>query len=189
MKRSERLVVAATAEDSALLRDMIAGETDALAELYDRYALQALGMATRLLGDRGRAEDAIQDVFYSLWSSASSYNIERGSVRSWLFRAVRNRCIDYRRQALSRPRLISDDEAIDQFPTPNIDEIAITAVDGETIRRAFRAIPPEQAQVIELAYFDGYSQREIAAMLGLPIGTVKSRTRRGLHALRGRLIT
>jgi RNA polymerase sigma-70 factor (ECF subfamily) len=166
---------------------MIACETRALEELCGRYAAQALGMATRLLGDRGRAEDAVQDVFYSLWRAAPSYNTERGSVRSWLFRAVRNRCIDYQRQNLSRPRLVSDDEAIERLPAPNIDELAISSVDGEIVRRAFRHIPREQAQAIELAYYDGYTQREIAEMLGLPIGTVKSRTRLGLHALRRRL--
>ena len=83
--------------------------------------------------------------------------------------------------------MVSDDEAIERVPAPNIDDVAISAVDGEIICRAFGGIPREQARVIELAYFDCYSQREIAEMLGLPLGTVKSRIRLGLHALRRRL--
>jgi RNA polymerase sigma-70 factor, ECF subfamily len=170
----------------------VAGDREALAMLYDRYSSLAYGVAMRVLGDPARAEDAVQDAFVNVWNRASTFDAARGSLRAWLLTTVRNRCIDYIRGRGSRER--REDEL-----NPNVDyaqapsdpwrEVALS-LERSAVRDAMSSLPAEQRQVVEMAYFGGYSHAEIADMTRVPLGTVKGRMRLALEKmssyLRGR---
>ena len=139
----------------------------------------------RILGDPGRAEDAVQDAFMSVWSHAASFDAERGSLRAWLLTSVRNRCIDYLRGRGSRERQereLQPDVAYAASTTDPWREVALS-LERNALRDAVASLPAEQRQVIELAYFGGYSHVEIAGMTRVPLGTVKGRMRLGLEKL------
>ncbi len=157
---------------------------------YERQGAPAFSLALRIVGDRGLAEDVAQEAFLSIWRSKAGYDPARGSVRSWSLGIVRNRAIDaLRRAAAPAPRLDLDDEAVIETQRSQ----ALT--DAEVIRRdaagrvrgVLNALPHEQSQVIELAYFGGFTHTEIAAMLDTPVGTIKGRMRLGLKKLRDQL--
>ena len=139
----------------------------------------------RILGDPGRAEDAVQDAFMSVWTRASSFDSERGSLRAWLLGSVRNRCIDYLRGRGAHEREereLQPDIASDASPSDPWREVALS-LERSAVRDAVASLPSEQRQVIELAYFGGYTQVEIAGMTRVPLGTVKGRIRLGLEKL------
>lgn len=156
----------------------------ALGVVYDRYAGIAFALAYRTLGDRGQAEDVVQEAFLSLWRRAGTFDSERGNLKSWLMTIVRNAAIDRRRGRFRH-------EATEQ----NIDDHAYRLesddlwgdvernLTGETVREALDVLPASQREVIQLAYFNGLSQSEIAERTGLPLGTIKSRARLGLRKL------
>ena len=162
-------------------------DAGAFAVLYDRHASAAYSLAYRMVGSPGAAEDVTQEAFLTLWRRGDRFDAARGSVRAWMLGIVRNRAIDVlRRAAGPAPRLDADDDAVlQEAPAP-------TATDAEAIRREtarqvrglLRALPPEQRQVIDLAYFGGFTHSEIAGMLGMPLGTVKGRMRLGLEKVR-----
>lgn len=164
---------------------MAAGSQVALADLYDRYAGLAYGIAIRVLGDPGRAEDAVQEAFLNVWNRAQTFDPERGSLRTWLLTAVRNRSIDYlrgrggheRRELELQPALASSGQRGDPWR-----EVSLS-LEREAVREALASLPPEQRQAIELAYFGGYTQTEIAGLTRVPVGTVKGRTRLALEKL------
>lgn len=171
---------------------MAAGNHEALAQLYDRYAGLAYGVALRVLGDPGRAEDAVQDAFMNVWKRAASFDPERGSLRAWLLTSVRNRCIDYLRGRGSHERQeqeLQPEVAYALSPSDPWREVALS-LERTAVRDAMASLPAEQRQAIELAYFGGYSHTEIADMTRVPLGTVKGRMRLGLEKmssyLRGR---
>jgi RNA polymerase sigma-70 factor (ECF subfamily) len=146
----------------------------------------------RILGDPGRAEDAVQDAFLNVWNRAASFDPKRGSLRAWLLAAVRNRCIDLLRGRAGRERqeLELEAEVADaQSPSDPWREVALS-LERAAVRDAMASLPPEQRQAVELAYFGGYSHVEIAGMTRVPLGTVKGRMRLGLEKmesfLRGR---
>lgn len=174
--------------DDALLAAIARQDERAIATLYDRYGGLAYGLAYRILGDRAAAEDVVQEAFLSVWRRAVSFEAARGSARSWLLSIVHHRAIDRLRGTPGRARQ----------DTP-LDEVEwVVAVDDpwrdveltlqrEALRRGLDGLPEEQRRAIELAYFGGYTQTEIAGATGVPLGTVKGRIRMGLHKLRGLL--
>ncbi len=168
------------------------GEQDpaAFEVFYDRHGGVAYSLAYRIVGEQAAAEDVIQEAFISIWRSGGRYDRTRGSVRSWTLGIVRNRAIDLLRSRAGRtPKLGFDDEAVlEQRPSGDFtDEEALRRETAAEVRGALGALPGEQSKVIELAYFGGFSQSEIAAMLEVPLGTVKGRMRLGLEKIRGRL--
>jgi RNA polymerase sigma-70 factor, ECF subfamily len=169
--------------DQALLERIAGRDSHALADLYDRFAPVALALAGRILGDRSEAEDVLQIVFTRVWQEAGRYDPSKGSAASWLLSWVRNGAIDRlrRRDALRRATLHS----VDQAPSGHSDEVPLDASeDKEKVARALADLPADQRQVIELAYFEGLSQTQIAQKLGEPLGTVKTRMRLGMNKLR-----
>jgi RNA polymerase sigma-70 factor (ECF subfamily) len=158
--------------------------------LYDRHGGAAFSLAYRIVGDRTTAEDVAQEAFLSIWRSNARFDRARGSVRSWVLGVVRNRAIDaLRRGGAQAPRLDADDDGVLEARP------AEERTEGEALRRetageikaALGELPEDQSQVIQLAYFGGFSHSEIAEMLGMPLGTVKGRMRLGLEKIRVRL--
>jgi RNA polymerase sigma-70 factor (ECF subfamily) len=156
---------------------------DSLETLYDAHHRQAIGLAYRMLGDRNDAEEVVQEVFLAAWRSGHTYDASRGTTQTWLLSMVRNRSIDVLRAKRRRP-VEAMPETLDPPDASDVPAEAVANVDAETARRALSNLPPEQKQVIELAYFSGLSHSEIAAQLAAPIGTVKGRIRLGLDRLR-----
>jgi RNA polymerase sigma-70 factor (ECF subfamily) len=177
-------------DDARLGAAMAGGQVDALAELYDRYGSLAYSVAIRVLGDPGRAEDVVQEVFLKLWNSASRFDAGRGSLRTWILTAVRNRSIDHLRGRAAHEReeaeLTTDAVATAAGSDP-WRELSL-ALEREAIREALATLPTEQRQAVELAYWGGYSHREIAEMARVPLSTVKGRMRLALEKLHSYLI-
>lgn len=171
--------------DEALLAAVQRRDERAIAALYDRYGGLAFGLAYRILDDRGAAEDVVQDAFMSVWRRAVSFQLDRGSVRTWLLSIVHHRAIDRLRGAAGKTRR---DEPLDEIDRiAQVDdpwrEVSIR-VQGDVLKRGLATLPEAQRQTIELAYFGGYTQQEIATAMDVPVGTVKGRMRIGLQKLR-----
>ncbi|HET7455803.1 MAG TPA: sigma-70 family RNA polymerase sigma factor [Solirubrobacterales bacterium] len=165
-------------------------DPEAFEVLYDRHGGAAYSLAYRIVGDRAAAEEVTQEAFISVWRSGARFDAARGSVRSWLLSVVRNRAIDFlRSKAGKAPKLDFDDEsALEQRPAAErTEEEALRRETAVEVRGAIGKLPGEQAKVIELAYFGGFSHSEIAEILSLPMGTVKGRMRLGLEKIRGEL--
>lgn len=161
------------------------GDTGAFAGLYDRHSRAAYSLAYRMMGERQAAEDLVQEAFLQVWRAAGSYRAERGSVRTWMLSIVHHRGIDQLRSSASRRRI--QDRVQATAPTSQPSEgFAETWRNSqrEQVREALRGLPPEQLNVLELAYFSGYTHKEIAELLDLPLGTVKGRMRLGLKKIR-----
>jgi RNA polymerase sigma-70 factor (ECF subfamily) len=155
-----------------------------LEALYDAHHRQAIGLAYRILGDLGEAEEAVQEAFLSAWRSADTYDPSRGSRQTWILSTVRNRSIDMLRARRRRP-VQPLAEGVDPADVrEDVPAQAASNVDAATARAALDSLPPEQKQVIELAYFGGLSHTEIATQLAAPIGTIKGRIRLALNHLR-----
>jgi RNA polymerase sigma-70 factor, ECF subfamily len=165
-------------------------DAEAFEVFYDRHGGASFSLAYRILGDRTAAEDCIQEAFISIWRSGGKFDATRGSVRSWTLSIVRNRAIDaLRSKAGKAPKLTFDDDAILEA-RPAEERTEDEAMRNETateVRGAISHLPDEQSKVIELAYFGGFSQSEIAGMLNVPLGTVKGRMRLGLEKIRGEM--
>jgi RNA polymerase sigma factor (sigma-70 family) len=177
--------------EAELMRQVAAGEIGGLETLYDRYHSMAYALALRITTETGLAEDVVQDSFLGLWRNASRYAEAKGSVRGWLLAIVRHRAID----AMRRQRkgvALGDESDGELLPTaltlPDIWPEVSGHLDAEQVRSALTVLPPAQREVIELAYFDGLTQREIADKTHAPLGTVKSRMRLGLGALREQIV-
>ena len=165
--------------DGELIRMVGSGDRSAFDALYRRYSRPVFGLALRRLGDRGRAEDAVQETFASVWRAAGSYKPERGPGAPWLYAVARNAIVDNGR-AKREPPVDSPDEAADEEGPAERAESGWVAW---RVHRALAELPESERQVIELAYWGGRSQSEIADLLGIPLGTVKTRTRTGLSRL------
>jgi RNA polymerase sigma-70 factor (ECF subfamily) len=165
-------------------------DAEAFEVFYDRHGGAAYSLAYRILGERGAAEDCIQEAFISIWRSGGKFDAGRGSVRSWTLSIVRNRAIDVlRSKAGKAPKMtFDDDEIIESRPSGELtEEEAMRNETATEVRGALAQLPGEQSKVIQLAYFGGFSQSEIAGMLNVPLGTVKGRMRLGLEKIRGEL--
>lgn len=165
--------------DGQLIQRTAGGDRGAFEDLYKRYSRAVFGLALRRLGDRGRAEDAVQETFASIWRSASSYRPERGAGAPWLFAVARNAIVDRGRARRETPADIP--EEADREPGPP--EHAEHGWVSWRIHRALEDLTEREREVVSLAYWSGLSQSEVADFLGIPLGTVKTRTRAALAHL------
>ena len=181
--------------DASLVADMADGDERALASLYDRYASLAYSLSLAILRNEADAQEATADAFAQLWRSASRFDATRGSVQAWVTTVTRSRSLDMLRargrRARSLERSALEDESGLALPlsSPSLapDRRVELVQMQQTVRSAMAALPDDQRSVLELAYFGGYSQSEIAEQTRLPLGTVKTRTRLEMEKLRGAL--
>ena len=168
--------------DEALLALCSRADENALGELYDRYGRVAYGLALRIVRDRGLAEDAVQEAFLAVWRSAGAFLAEQGKPSTWILTLVHRRAVDLvRREERRRAEPLEETD----HPTGEAtDEEAWLRAQRQVVQEALRKLPPEQREAIELAYYGGFTQSELAEKLGLPLGTIKSRMFTGLKRLR-----
>lgn len=180
-------------EDQALIRRVAAGDESAFSALYDRWQHVVSALADRILADADEADDAVEETFWQAWRGAAGYDAARGSVQTWLLTIARTRSLDRLRARRRRREESSDEQDAESSPSvsyqaedPGGD--ASTGAEYEEqrlmVRAALAALPVEQRTTLELAYFGGLSQSEIAEKMGEPLGTVKTRTRMALQKLR-----
>jgi len=179
-KASIPQVSADSRTDAELIGLVAAGDHRAFEELHRRYARPVLGIALRRIGDRGRAEDATQDTFASLWRSANRFDPTRGKATSWLFTVARNAIVDGLRR---RPEPTVEAPPDVPEPGPGPDDAAESEWVSWRVHRALETLPDHERTLVELAYWSGLSQSEIADHLEIPLGTVKTRTRSALSRL------
>jgi len=171
-----------------LLRRIASADLVAFETIYDLYGSVAYGVALRITTDQGLAQDVVQDAFISVWRHAAQFDPDRGSVKTWLLAIVHHRALDEVRRRRGIEGL-PDPEADPPAPLilPDVWGEVAERLDAESVREAFAALPEPQREALRLAYYEGLTHYEIAARMGTPLGTVKSRTRLGLLGLRRRL--
>jgi RNA polymerase sigma-70 factor (ECF subfamily) len=167
-------------DDEVLVRRVASGDERALSELYDRYSGLVYGTGMRLLGDRGTAEELVQDVFTSVWKNAGGFDPSRARFATWLYRITRNRVTDLIRRRNARVRTVGDESLLEPGEIDPSDALSRNF----DVAAALLRLSPVHREVLELAYFRGLSQREISELTHTPLGTVKSRTTAALRALR-----
>jgi RNA polymerase sigma factor (sigma-70 family) len=168
--------------DEALVLLAARSEQSALAELYDRYGRPAYGLALRILRDDTLAEDAVQEAFMSLWRTAPRFVPERGKASTWILTLVHRKAVDIvRREQVRRADALAEDAG---ERAQAADEEAWLRLQRERVQNALRQLPDQQREAIELAYYGGFTQSELAERLGQPLGTIKSRMFAGLARLR-----
>ena len=176
--------------DVDLMALVRAGEASGLEQLYDRYSRPAYSLARRILGDAGLAEDVLQEVFMALWRQPAKYDPSRGGFSSWLLAMTHHKAVDSvrREETLRRRRAkaAEDDETLigEAGGGPDIDDQVLTSLQRDGVRRALRELPQVQREALTLAYFGGYTQREIAGLTATPLGTVKTRMLAGMRRMR-----
>jgi RNA polymerase sigma-70 factor (ECF subfamily) len=171
--------------DVLLVARCAKGDEGALAELYDLFGRAAYALALRIVRDASQAEDVVQEAFLDLWRGAARFDPSRSRPASYLLTFVHRRAVDLVRREQARPQRGGDvDDIADRAGKDDVPAALITSEQGANVRRALLDLPPPQRQVLELAYFNGLSQSEIAEHLGEPLGTVKSRTHVALSRLR-----
>jgi RNA polymerase sigma-70 factor, ECF subfamily len=174
-------------DDQALVERMARGDAEALGALYDLHSPLLRALATRVLGNAAAAEDLVHDVFLEAWQHAGEYDPGRGSVRTWLTLRARSRAIDRKKSApATRTVHVGDSGWLERMAADTND--ASSAPDRARVRRVLLDLPEEQCRVLLLGYFEGLSSSEIAARVGVPIGTVKSRVAAALSRLRAELL-
>jgi RNA polymerase sigma factor (sigma-70 family) len=184
--RRDSVTEPARLSDEALVAAVAAADEDALAELYDRFGRVAYGLAYKVLQDAALAEDAVQEAFLQAWRGAGAYRPERAKASTWLLTFVHRRAVDLVRRE-ERRRTVR----LDPLPEPSgsgADEEVVARSRREIVQDALRRLPTEQREAIELAYYGGLTQSELAAQLGQPLGTIKSRMFTGLQRLRVLLV-
>ncbi|HEY7732360.1 MAG TPA: sigma-70 family RNA polymerase sigma factor [Gaiellaceae bacterium] len=171
--------------DEALVALVARGDEPALAELYDRVGRIAYGLAYRVLRDERLAEDAVQEGFLAVWRTAAGYLADRAKARTWILTLVHRRAVDLvRREERRRAEPLDEGERDALGATGSAEEAAWLHFERERVQDALRRLPDAQREAIELAYYGGYSQSELAEKLGQPLGTIKSRMFAGLARLR-----
>lgn len=177
--------------DAEVIRRIRAGDRAAFLQFYDQYASLLLSVAVRVLGDQREAEDVLQDVFTQIWQKSSGYDAALGTLSSWAVTLTRNKAIDRIRASTRRRRLMEEiaieAETLEPERAASANELLHGRERAQRIRAALAELSPDQRQVIELAFFAGLSQSEIAARLNEPLGTIKARIRRGMLRLREQL--
>jgi RNA polymerase sigma-70 factor (ECF subfamily) len=171
--------VSETVSDGDLIQRVGTGDRNAFEALYRRFARPVFGLALRKLGDRGRAEDALQETFTSIWRSASTYSPERGPGAPWLYAVARNAIVDRSRGRTELPAEPPEEESAEPGPLEQAEASWLTW----RVHLALDDLPEHERTVLELAYWSGLSQSEVAAFLDIPLGTVKTRTRSALARL------
>jgi RNA polymerase sigma factor (sigma-70 family) len=169
--------------DEAVVALVARSDQTALAELYDRFGRVAYGVALRVLRDEKLAEDAVQEGFLAAWRNADRFMPERAKASTWLLTFVHRRAVDLVRRE-ERRRADSLQEAVEQAPSGSAEEDAWLRFERERVQAALKQLPDQQREALELAYYGGFSQSELAERLGQPIGTIKSRMFTGLARLR-----
>jgi RNA polymerase sigma factor (sigma-70 family) len=171
--------------DEALVALVARGDEDALAELYDRVSRIAYGLALRVLRDERHAEDAVQEAFLQVWRSAATFRAERAKASTWILTLVHRRAVDLvRREERRQADPLTEDAAAAALAPEQTDEAAWLRFERERVQTALKQLPDVQREALELAYYGGFSQSELADRLGVPLGTVKSRMFAGLTRLR-----
>ncbi len=178
--------------DQQLLVRVTQADTAAYEALYERYGAIVFGLALKITGDRSASEEVVQEAFWRLWRKADTFEERRGTFTSWFFRIVRNLAIDMLRRGRSQITASPEvdalgDEIVDR--TTDVAEAAGAVVRHKQVRAAIAALPPDQRDVIELAYFCGMSRQEIAQKTGEPLGTIHSRARLAMQKLREALVS
>jgi RNA polymerase sigma-70 factor (ECF subfamily) len=169
--------------DEALVALAARSEQTALAELYDRYGRTAYGLALRILRDQALAEDAVQEAFLTIWRTASRFMPERGKASTWILTLVHRRAVDAVRRE-QRRRADSLERAAEPADEGGVEEDAFLRLQRERVQDALRHLPDAQREALELAYYGGFTQSELAERLGQPLGTIKSRMFGGLSRMR-----
>jgi RNA polymerase sigma factor (sigma-70 family) len=185
MRETPRLVTRSFAHlsDEAVVALLARSDESALAELYDRFGRVAYGLANRILRDEKLAEDAVQEGFLAAWRNADRFMPERGKASTWLLTLVHRRAVDLvRREDRRRAEPLS--ESVEPKPSYSAEEDAWLRFERERVQSALKQLPDQQREALELAYYGGFSQTELAARLGQPVGTIKSRMFTGLARLR-----
>jgi RNA polymerase sigma-70 factor (ECF subfamily) len=182
------------AVDLRLLQCIVSGDTAALAELYSRHSRLVFSIILRIVRSQSDAEEVLQEVFVRVWSKADTYNERLGSPAAWLTRIARNRAIDRLRAKRARGEMLppigdpqDHAEAPPAVTTDTPERLAYEAAAANCIRGALENLPASQRTLIEAAFFDGYTHQELSQRFGVPLGTVKTRIRSGLRAMRERL--
>jgi RNA polymerase sigma factor (sigma-70 family) len=171
--------------DEALVALVARGDEPALAELYDRVGRVAYGLAFRVLRDERLAEDAVQEGFLALWRTAAAFRAERAKASTWILTLVHRRAVDLvRREERRRTEPLGDEIPMEAGQSESTEEAAWLRFERERVQAALGELPDVQREAIELAYYGGYSQSELAERLGVPLGTIKSRMFAGLARLR-----
>jgi RNA polymerase sigma factor (sigma-70 family) len=186
-----------TPEDSAadleLVRRVAAGDRGAVDDLYQRFRRPAFALARRVLGDDVLAEDVLQDVFLSIWRDPGAFDGSRGSVASWLLAMVHHKAVDAvrREEAHRRRQARAEEDLVLSAPTQttDVEDTAAERLVAQRVRTALHALPQPQREALTLAYYGGYTQREVAALTGTPLGTVKTRMLAGMRRLKDTLGT
>lgn len=191
--QDERIADYGTAADDRLVSALEVRDERALETLYDRYGDYVYSVCLRMVGDVQLAEDLSQEVFLRLWRRPELYDVSRGRFLTWLLSVARNRAIDERRSRgrrfrLETPPSLASEELLEAAPTAEDRDVAVVSEERVVVQRALATLPPEQRLAIQLAYFGGYTQQEIATGLHQPLGTVKTRIRLGLQKLRMLLV-
>ena len=168
-----------------LAQRIAGGDAAALRAAYDTHAGRVLALALRIVRSREEAEDVVQDTFVEVWRRASDYDASRGELASWIMSMARSRCLDRVRRARVRHRFAQTPQ-LNEAPAGPDQQVAASE-HGEKLRTVLLALPKEQRQAVELAYFDGLTQQQIAEQTGTPLGTVKTRLRLGLEKLGSQL--
>jgi RNA polymerase sigma-70 factor (ECF subfamily) len=174
--------------DESTVGEIAAGSADALGRLYDRHSAVVYGLARRIVGQPDVAEEIVQDVFAQVWREAARYARDRATVAGWLVMLTRTRAIDRVRSRRARPDVAGADLSALRPPTardPDPEMAALSADDARAVRAAIATLPDGQRALLDLAYYEGLTHREIAERTGNPLGTVKTRLRAALQTLRG----
>jgi RNA polymerase sigma-70 factor, ECF subfamily len=177
--------IAAVVTDEQLVGRLASGPDEAaLSELYDRYQAAMYGLAMRITNDAALAQDAVQEAFVGVWRNAARYAEGKASVRTWMLSITHHRAIDIIRRRRTISPLPEIEDGSEALTVPDVWPEVARAADAQEVRRAMGTLPVAQRETIELAYFSGLTQTEISEKVAVPLGTVKSRTRLGLAALR-----
>ncbi|UKS27263.1 sigma-70 family RNA polymerase sigma factor [Paenibacillus sp. HWE-109] len=179
-----------THTDQELMRQIVAKDADALKFLYEKYEKPIYAFAYRIVQDTMMAEEVVQELFLRIWKAAERYDAEQGKLTSWMFTLSRNIAIDLLRKKQNRTTgQTADIEQLNRIPDmgKSTEEVALDGWRGQEIREALHELNPDQKQVLDLIYYQGYTQQEVSDNQAIPLGTVKSRVRLALKQLKGRL--